>query len=60
MADAARPVKRAFVSVFDKTGLVDFAAGLTKHGIELLSTGGSAKNLRDAGIPVTVVADVTK
>ncbi|MEM7278997.1 MAG: bifunctional phosphoribosylaminoimidazolecarboxamide formyltransferase/IMP cyclohydrolase, partial [Pseudomonadota bacterium] len=51
--------KRALLSVSDKTGLVDFARDLASRGIELLSTGGSAKAIRDAGIAVTDVADVT-
>jgi phosphoribosylaminoimidazolecarboxamide formyltransferase/IMP cyclohydrolase len=45
--------------VFDKTGLVEFAAGLVKHNVELISTGGTAKALRDAGIAVTDVANLT-
>jgi len=52
-------VKRALVSVSDKTGLVDFAKGLTEMGIEILSTGGTAKLLRDAGISVKNVSDET-
>ena len=42
-------VRRALVSVHDKTGLVEFARSLQKWGIEILSTGGTAKALRDAG-----------
>ena len=50
---------RALISVSDKTGLVDFAEGLAKHKVRILSTGGSAKMLRDAGIAVTDVSDHT-
>ena len=53
------PVKRALLSVSDKTGLIDLGKALTAHGVELLSTGGSAKALRDAGLDVRDVADVT-
>ncbi|HEU0234801.1 MAG TPA: bifunctional phosphoribosylaminoimidazolecarboxamide formyltransferase/IMP cyclohydrolase [Candidatus Limnocylindrales bacterium] len=51
--------RRALVSVSDKTGLVDFAAGLDRLGFELVSTGGTARALRDAGLAVTDVAAVT-
>ncbi|MFL5564899.1 MAG: bifunctional phosphoribosylaminoimidazolecarboxamide formyltransferase/IMP cyclohydrolase, partial [Gemmatimonadaceae bacterium] len=50
----------ALLSVSDKTGLVDFAKGLIELGWDLLSTGGTAKVLRDAGIKVRDVSDVTK
>ena len=52
-------IKRALLSVSDKSGLVDLAAALHAAGAEILSTGGSAKTVRDAGIPVTEVADHT-
>ncbi len=53
-------VKRALISVFDKTGLADFARALHgEFGIELISTGGTAKFLRDLGLPVTDVSQVT-
>lgn len=58
-ASAAVALKRALISVSDKTGLVDFARALDARGVEILSTGGSAKALRDAGLTVTDVADVT-
>ena len=45
-----RIIRRALLSVFDKTGLIDFARGLDRHGVMLISTGGSAKALRDAGL----------
>jgi phosphoribosylaminoimidazolecarboxamide formyltransferase/IMP cyclohydrolase len=53
------PIRRALLSVSDKTGLVDFARALAAHGAELLSTGGTAKALRDAGLTVTDVSDHT-
>src|SRR3954454_12756626 len=54
------PVKRALLSVSDKTGLVEFAKSLHHDfGVELISTGGTAKALRDAGLPVTDVSQVT-
>jgi len=56
--DLAR-VRRALLSVSDKTGLADFARRLADHGVELLSTGGTAAALRDAGLAVTDVASVT-
>ena len=45
-----RPIRRALLSVSDKTGLIDFAKGLAAHGTMLISTGGTAKALRDAGL----------
>lgn len=53
------PLKRALVSVYDKTGLVTLVAGLHEAGVELVSTGGSAKLIADAGLPVTKVEDLT-
>jgi phosphoribosylaminoimidazolecarboxamide formyltransferase/IMP cyclohydrolase len=53
------PARRALLSVSDKTGLADFARGLSGLGIELVSTGGTARHLREAGLPVVSVADVT-
>lgn len=52
-------IKRALLSVSDKTGLIDFARALHASGVELLSTGGTAKAIREAGIPVLEVADYT-
>ena len=52
-------IERALLSVTDKTGIVPFARRLSEMGIELISTGGTAKLLRDDGIPVREVADVT-
>src|ERR1700692_1415449 len=52
-------VERALISVFDKTGIVEFAKRLTALRIEILSTGGTSKLLREAGIAVRDVADFT-
>ncbi len=52
-------VKRALISVSDKTGLIDFAKGLKEFGIEIISTGGTAKLLKNAGIAVKEVSDYT-
>ncbi|MFP1630731.1 bifunctional phosphoribosylaminoimidazolecarboxamide formyltransferase/IMP cyclohydrolase [Zhengella sp. ZM62] len=52
-------VRRALLSVSDKTGLVDFARALHDLSIELVSTGGTAKAIKDAGIPVHDVSDIT-
>ena len=51
--------RRAILSVSDKTGIVEFAKGLEKHGFEIVSTGGTAKALREAGVPVTGISEVT-
>ncbi|MEQ9682524.1 MAG: bifunctional phosphoribosylaminoimidazolecarboxamide formyltransferase/IMP cyclohydrolase, partial [Rhodospirillales bacterium] len=53
------PIRRALISVSDKTGLADLGAFLAAQGVEILSTGGSAKLLQDAGVPVTEVSDFT-
>ena len=52
-------IRRALISVSDKTGLIDFARFLVGRKVQLLSTGGSAKAIRDAGLPVTEVSDHT-
>ncbi len=52
-------VRRALVSVYDKTGLVDFARGLVDLGVEIVSTGSTASQIADAGMPVTAVSDLT-
>ncbi len=52
-------IKRAIISVSNKKGIVEFAQALTSMGIEILSTGGTAKTLRDAGIPVKEVSEYT-
>ena len=51
---------RALLSVWDKTGIVDFAKGLAALGFELISTGGTARTLREAGLEVRSVSDLTK
>src|SRR3546814_1643304 len=53
------PVRRALLSVSDKAGLANLAAALVRHGVELVSTGGTAKALREAGHTVLDVADLT-
>jgi len=52
-------VQRALISVFNKSGLESFAKGLTDLGVQVISTGGTAKLLKDSGIPVTLVEEVT-
>jgi phosphoribosylaminoimidazolecarboxamide formyltransferase/IMP cyclohydrolase len=59
MPDRLRPITRALLSVSDKTGLLDFARGLDKHGISLVSTGGTSKALVEGGLAVLDVADLT-
>jgi phosphoribosylaminoimidazolecarboxamide formyltransferase / IMP cyclohydrolase len=54
-----QPLRRALISVSDKSGLLDLAKALSARGIDLVSTGGSAQQLRNAGLHVTDVADVT-
>src|SRR5207244_347889 len=59
-ADAGMPrPRRALLSVSDKTGLAELGRGLVERGFELVSTGGTARSLRDAGLPVTDVSAVT-
>ena len=59
MSDGLRPIKRALISVSDKTGLIDLARALAGRGIALISTGGTAKTLSGAGLDVADVASVT-
>ena len=59
MSSPDRRVKRALLSVSDKTGLIDFAAALAEQDVELISTGGTAKAIAEAGLPVRDVRDVT-
>ncbi|MBE8525865.1 bifunctional phosphoribosylaminoimidazolecarboxamide formyltransferase/IMP cyclohydrolase [Amycolatopsis sp. H6(2020)] len=54
-----RPVRRALIGVSDKAGLLDLATGLHAAGVEIVSTGGTAKAIADAGVPVTPVEQVT-
>ncbi|MFD6177303.1 MULTISPECIES: bifunctional phosphoribosylaminoimidazolecarboxamide formyltransferase/IMP cyclohydrolase [unclassified Isoptericola] len=57
--DAQRPVRRALLSVYDKTGLTELATALHAAGVELVSTGSTASKIADAGIPVTRVEELT-
>ncbi|MBR1216898.1 bifunctional phosphoribosylaminoimidazolecarboxamide formyltransferase/IMP cyclohydrolase [Bradyrhizobium sp. U87765 SZCCT0131] len=59
MTDHPRRVTRALLSVSDKTGLIEFAKALAGHGIELVSTGGTAKAIAAAGLPVKDVSELT-
>jgi len=54
-----RPIRRALLSVTDKTGLVDFARALASHGVDLVSTGGTSRTLREAGLTVRDISDLT-
>ncbi len=59
MSDVVFPVRRALLSVSNKAGLVEFACALAEHGAELISTGGTARALREAGLAVTEVSAIT-
>src|SRR5689334_23463832 len=59
MTDQFRRVTRALLSVSDKTGLIEFARALAIHGVELVSTGGTAKAIADAGLKVRDVSELT-
>jgi phosphoribosylaminoimidazolecarboxamide formyltransferase / IMP cyclohydrolase len=54
-----KPIRRALLSVTDKTGLVEFARALASYGVELVSTGGTARALRDAGLAVQDISELT-
>src|SRR5215813_7900803 len=54
-----RKIKRALISVSDKTGILEFAAELANFGVQIISTGGTAKSLRENGVAVTEVAEIT-
>ncbi|MGA8218551.1 MAG: bifunctional phosphoribosylaminoimidazolecarboxamide formyltransferase/IMP cyclohydrolase, partial [Solirubrobacterales bacterium] len=58
-AGESLPVRRALISVADKTGVADFAAGLAKQGVEVISTGGTLSVLREAGVEARPVEDLT-
>ncbi len=58
-AETRRPIRRALVSVYDKTGLTELATALHEAGVELVSTGSTAARIADAGVPVTRVEDLT-
>ncbi|HEX7323096.1 MAG TPA: bifunctional phosphoribosylaminoimidazolecarboxamide formyltransferase/IMP cyclohydrolase [Mycobacterium sp.] len=59
MTDGRRPVRRALISVYDKTGLADLAGGLHAAGVDIVSTGSTANAIGAAGIPVTPVEELT-
>ncbi|MGH1418967.1 MAG: bifunctional phosphoribosylaminoimidazolecarboxamide formyltransferase/IMP cyclohydrolase [Hyphomicrobiaceae bacterium] len=59
MTNTTNKIRRALLSVSDKEGLVEFASALSQAGIELISTGGTAAAIKDAGLPVQDVSDVT-
>ena len=52
-------IKRALISVSDKTGIVDLAKELSKFGVEIISTGGTAKLLKDSGVNVKEISEYT-
>ncbi|HIE32676.1 MAG TPA: IMP cyclohydrolase, partial [Thermodesulfobacteriaceae bacterium] len=54
-----RKIERALISVTDKTGVAEFAKALHEMGVEIVSTGGTARVIREAGVPVTDVSEVT-
>ena len=58
-AISLKPIRRALLSVTDKTGLVEFAQALASHGVELISTGGTARALRESGLEVRDISDLT-
>jgi phosphoribosylaminoimidazolecarboxamide formyltransferase/IMP cyclohydrolase len=55
-----RPIRRALLSVYDKTDLIDLARALAARNVVLISTGGTAKALREAGLAVTDVSEITR
>ena len=59
MTEGKRQIRRALISVYDKTGLAPLARGLHEAGVSIVSTGSTAKTIADAGVPVTPVEDVT-
>ena len=52
-------IKRALISVFDKNGILDFSKFLIENGVEIISTGGTYKHLRENGVTVTEINEVT-
>ena len=60
MTDSRRPVRRALISVYDKTGLTELARGLADAGVEIVSTGSTAQRIADAGVAVTPVDALTE
>jgi phosphoribosylaminoimidazolecarboxamide formyltransferase/IMP cyclohydrolase len=59
IGNSAKPIRRALLSVTDKSGLVEFAQALSSFGVELISTGGTAKALREAGLAVKDISELT-
>ena len=59
MTETTRPIRRALISVYDKTGLEDLAKGLHAAGVEIVSTGSTASKIADAGVPVIRVEELT-
>lgn len=59
MTETTRPIRRALISVYDKTGLEDLATGLHRAGVEIVSTGSTAATISDAGVPVVRVEELT-
>ena len=59
MSDRSAPIRRALISVYDKTDLAPFARALVERGVALISTGGSARTLAEAGLAVSEIADAT-
>ncbi|GAB3939052.1 bifunctional phosphoribosylaminoimidazolecarboxamide formyltransferase/IMP cyclohydrolase [Corynebacterium tapiri] len=59
MSEDRKPLKRALISVYDKTGLEDLARALGKAGVEIVSTGSTAARIKDAGVEVTEVSELT-
>ena len=57
--DGRRPIRRALISVYDKTGLAELARGLHDAGVDIVSTGSTAKTIAGAGVPVTSVEEIT-
>ncbi len=53
-------IKRAIISVSDKSGVIELAEGLKKAGYQIISTGGTARVLQEAGIEVTLISEITK
>src|SRR6185503_13799421 len=58
-SDGRKPVKRALISVYDKTGLAELSRGLHHAGVDIVSTGSTAKTIAGAGVPVTPVEKLT-
>lgn len=59
VAETQQPIRRALISVFDKTGLEDLATGLHSAGVQIVSTGSTASRIAAAGVPVTEVSEIT-